>query len=66
MNKYLTTREAAEFLGVSPSRVRQFIQQRRLKSEKHGRDHMLLREDVHRFASKGTLKRGRPPLNQKK
>jgi excisionase family DNA binding protein len=66
MNKYLTTREAAEILGVSPARIRQFIQQSRLKSEKHGRDHMLLREDVHRFAAKGALKRGRPRQNEKK
>jgi site-specific DNA-methyltransferase (adenine-specific) len=61
MSKYLTTEEAAEFLGVTPSRIRQLISEERIKSEKYGRDHLIQEEEVKYFAKEGRKKRGRPP-----
>jgi site-specific DNA-methyltransferase (adenine-specific) len=63
MDKYLTTQEAAKFLNVSPSRVRQLISEKRIKSEKLGRDHLIHEEEVKYFAKEGRKKRGRPPKN---
>jgi len=60
MNKYFTTEDAAEYLGVTPSRVRQFIAEERLESEKYGRDHMIRESDLVNFARHGKKKRGRP------
>ena len=37
----VTTKEAAQILGVTPVRVRQLIKEKRLAAEKHGRDHLL-------------------------
>lgn len=63
MEKYLTTREVADLLGVSPARIRQFIQEGRLKSTKHGRDHLISQVDAETFADRGTKKPGRPKKN---
>lgn len=60
MEKYLTTEEAARHLGVTQSRVRQYILELRLKSEKIGRDHLIREADLAEFAECGKLKRGRP------
>jgi site-specific DNA-methyltransferase (cytosine-N4-specific) len=60
MSKYFTTEEAAKFLGVTPSRVRQFIAEERLGSEKYGRDHLIREGDLAEFAKSGKKKRGRP------
>jgi len=64
MNKFLTTEDAATVLGVTPSRVRQYILENRLKSEKHGRDHFIEERDVLRFAEEGRRPRGRPKLKK--
>lgn len=61
MSKYFTTDEAASYLGVTPSRIRQYIAEERLSSEKHGRDHMIKEADLEDFARNGKRKRGRPP-----
>lgn len=61
MNKYFTTEAAAAYLGVTPSRVRQYIAEERLASEKFGRDHMIREDDLENFAKAGKKKRGRPP-----
>lgn len=59
----LTTRAAAEKLGVTSSRVRQLIGQNRLKSVKAGRDHMVDEASLQEFKKCGPLKRGRPRIN---
>ena len=60
MSKYFTTEEAAKFLGVTPSRVRQFIAEERLGSEKYGRDHLIREGDLAEFVKSGKKKPGRP------
>jgi len=60
MSKYFTTAEAAEYLGVTASRVRQFIVADRLESEKHGRDHLISETELERFAKSDKKKPGRP------
>ena len=57
----ITTKSAAEILGVTPVRVRQLIQQGQLPSVKHGRDHLLHKEEVQRFNREGRRPGGRPP-----
>jgi len=59
----MTTKEAAQILGVTPVRVRQLIKDRRLVAEKRGRDHLLEDREVDRFKRNGRLsgpKGGRP------
>ena len=65
MSKYFTTDEAATYLGVTPSRIRQYIAEERLPSEKYGRDHMIKERDLEYFALNGKKKRGRPPKTDK-
>ncbi len=65
MSKYFTTEDAANYLGVTPSRVRQFIAEERLESEKYGRDHMIKERDLADFAKHGKKKRGRPKKGNK-
>jgi excisionase family DNA binding protein len=57
----ITTKSAAEILGVTPVRVRQLIQQGRLAAEKRGRDHLLDRKEIERFNRHGRRPGGRPP-----
>jgi excisionase family DNA binding protein len=57
----ITTKNAAEILGVTPVRVRQLIQQGQLQSVKHGRDHLLHEEEVQQFNRHGRRPGGRPP-----
>lgn len=65
MSKYFTTEDAARYLGVTPSRVRQFIAEDRLESEKYGRDHMIKEDNLANFAKYGKKKRGRPKKDGK-
>ncbi|MES9944377.1 MAG: helix-turn-helix domain-containing protein [Candidatus Thiodiazotropha sp.] len=65
MSKYFTTEDAAKYLGVTPARVRQFIAEERLESEKYGRDHMIKEVDLTDFAKHGKKKRGRPKKDVK-
>jgi len=44
----VTTKEAAQILGVTPVRVRQLIKEKGLAAEKHGRDHLLQDREVER------------------
>ena len=49
----VTSKEAAQILGVTPVRVRQSIKEKRLSAEKHGRDHLLQDRGVERFKHHG-------------
>jgi len=49
----ITTKKAADILGVSAVRVRQWIGQRRLRTEKLGRDHLIEESEVQRFKKNG-------------
>jgi excisionase family DNA binding protein len=57
MGKILTTEEAAKILGVTPSRVRQFILEGRLRAQKFGRSNAIDEDDLASIESKP---RGRP------
>lgn len=46
---YLTTKLAAEQLGVSPSRVRQFVMEKRLPAQNIGRQLVFQAKDVAAF-----------------
>jgi excisionase family DNA binding protein len=57
MEKELTTKEAAERLGVTHGRVRQMVADGDLPAEKKGRDNFIKESDLKLVA---TRKRGRP------
>ena len=61
MDKTLTTKEAAERLGVSAARVRQMVLGGRLPAEKFGRDLMIKESDLSLVEDR---KPGRPPKPQ--
>lgn len=58
MSAILTTREAAEKLGVSPARVRQLVLAGDLPAEKFGRDLMIKEADLKLVEDRPV---GRPP-----
>ena len=53
----LTTEQTAKELGVSPRRVRQYIERGRLKAKKIGRDYLIDRRSLAAFRP---LPPGRP------
>lgn len=61
MGKLYTTESAAEYLGVTPSRVRQLILEERLESEKYGRDHLIKEECLTWYQTNGKKRPGRKP-----
>ncbi len=63
MDKLYTTESAAEYLRVTPARVRQLIIAGRIKSEKYGRDHLIFESELKQYAASGKKKAGRPPQN---
>lgn len=54
----ISTKEAAEKLGVSPLRVQQLIWEKRLPAQKIGRDYVIKEEDLKLVENR---KVGRPP-----
>lgn len=60
MSKIYGTKEAAEKLGVSQTRIRQYIQEERLQATKIGRDHIIEGVVLEDFAEYGRKKSGRP------
>lgn len=60
----LTTRQAADILGLSPVTVRRMIENGTLISMKIGRDHMLHPADVE--AAKSRPGPGRPPQGRQR
>jgi len=65
MSKLYTTETAADFLGVTPGRVRQLITEGRLKSEKFGRDHLIREPELQTYAAAGKRKPGRQRKTKK-
>ena len=63
MAKILTTKEAAERLGVTTGRVRAMIAAGRLRAQKFGRDHQIRDADLEPVLERHI---GRPALNGKK
>ena len=61
MGTFHTTESAAEYLGVTASRIRQLILGHRLKSEKHGRDHLIQESALQEYLTQGKRKPGRKP-----
>jgi site-specific DNA-methyltransferase (cytosine-N4-specific) len=60
MSKTCTTEQAANYLGISQARVRQFILEERLKAQKFGRDYMIAFNELMKFAKIGRKRSGRP------
>lgn len=63
LGELITVKQAAKIIGVSPSRVRQFIQDGRLSSkgpEVGQRDNLLNLQSVKKFAAKERERTGRP------
>lgn len=63
MESWMTTKEAAEYLGVSPSRIRQLIMDGVLTATKRGRDNWIERDQVERHKVE-RAPRGRPRKEQ--
>ena len=64
LGDYITSAQAARELGVTMSRIRQFVMDKRLKSyrpEKGRRDHMFKLSDIKQFAKEEREITGRPP-----
>lgn len=59
----LTTREAAQILGISVPRVHALIRGKRLPAQKHGRDYFIKKSDLKLVANR---KPGRPRKSNKK
>jgi site-specific DNA-methyltransferase (adenine-specific) len=60
MPKLHTTESAAAYLKVTAARVRQLIIEKRIKSEKYGRDHLIHESELKQYATNGKKKAGRP------
>jgi excisionase family DNA binding protein len=60
MGNIYTTTDAARRLGVSQARVRQLIEDGRLKAEKQGRDLLIPQDSLKEFEKNGRKKPGRP------
>jgi excisionase family DNA binding protein len=65
VNMTLTTKEAADRLGVSIGRVHQLIQEERLPAEKKGRDYFIAEKDL-RLVSNRKVGRPRTKPNSQK
>ena len=60
---YLTTKQAAERLGITPRRVQALIEAERLPAQKFGRDYMIKEKDLKLVEDR---KVGRPRKADKK
>jgi excisionase family DNA binding protein len=56
---YLTTRQAAEKLGVTIGRIQQLVAEKKIKAQKVGRDNLIKEADLDSIKTYG--KAGRPP-----
>lgn len=60
---FLTTKQAAEKLGITPRRVQALIEAGRLPAQKFGRDYMIKEKDLKLVEDR---KVGRPKKTEKK
>jgi excisionase family DNA binding protein len=60
MDNWLTTKEAAEKVGLTYVRINQLIKSGELPAEKRGRDYFIREADVERLEQRPE-RRGRPP-----
>jgi excisionase family DNA binding protein len=60
--EFLTTKQAAERLGITPRRVQALIEAGRLPANKFGRDYMIKEADLNLVKDR---KVGRPPTKKK-
>jgi len=63
MVRRLTSKEAAEILGVSRPRVQQMVLKGQLPAEKFGRDLVILESDLQKVKHRPL---GRPPKKKRK
>ena len=59
---FLTTKQTAELLGITPRRVQALIEAGRLPAQKFGRDYMINEKDLKLVKDR---KVGRPPKAKK-
>lgn len=59
LTKYVTTREAAELLGVDSSRIRGLLLSDRIRGKKLGHDWLVFRPSLEKYLAQKS-KRGRP------
>jgi excisionase family DNA binding protein len=60
---FLTTKQAAQKLGITPRRVQALIEARRLPAQKFGRDYQIREKDLKLVENR---KVGRPRKTEKK
>lgn len=63
-NEMMSTKDAAEELGISVRGVQKMIEEGRLQATRIGRDYIISRESLGNIERKS--KAGRPPKNQAK
>ncbi len=66
MSEYFTTEDAAKYLGVTPSRVRQLIIEKKIESLKVGRDHLIREAALTYYAEHGKRTPGRHKKDEDK
>ncbi len=57
---FYNTQQAAEMLAVTPSRIRQLINDNIIQAKKIGRDHIILGSEIKKYIASSKRTRGRP------
>lgn len=58
--QFCNTQQAAEILAVTPSRIRQLINDKMITAKKIGRDHIISNTEIKKYISNSKKGRGRP------
>ena len=59
-SQFYNTLQAAEILAVTPSRIRQLINDKMINAKKIGRDHIILNSEIKKYIASPKKNRGRP------